>query len=1039
MVYWGVTVSKSGNRIDEQLFNSREESALTPTVRGETLVYRRDGQEQALTVDTAAWFAWLETASTFAFISEEGRFTARREQAGHKRGGWYWKAYRKQHGKLSSRYLGKSETITLARLETVAQALADALVEIAPDTDADEARPSSQAAAPGLRSDAVIPLLATKLHRPLPRAHLVRRPQLAERLTQGVMGPLTLISAPAGFGKTTLLAQWLAESGMPVAWLSLEPGDNEPVRFLSYLIAALQTLDPHLGAVALTLLLMPQQARAETVLTLLTNDVESYGRDRGDFVLVLDDYHVLDAKPIDQDLTYFVEHLPPPIHLVIATREDPPLPLARLRARGHLTEVRAVDLRFTPSEAAEFLNQVMDLHLSAEDITALETRTEGWIAGLQLAAISMQGQKDTTSFITSFTGSHHFVLDYLVEEVLQQQPERIQNFLLRTSILDRLCGPLCDAVLLDPNASGQATLEYLERANLFIVPLDNERRWYRYHHLFAELLRQRLQQRSASPTVDERDGVSELHRRASQWYEDNSLTIEAFQHAVAANDVERAERLVEGEGMPLQYRGPMISVLNWLESLPTTILDARPSLWVTYASALTMTGQPISLVEEKLQAAEAALQEAEPDDKTRDLVGHIAAIRAMLAIPSNQLETIITQSQRALEYLHPNNLPVRATAHWTLGYAYQIQGDRAAASQAYTEVISISQASGNSMVTLAATTCLGQIQEAENQLYLAAESYRHVLQLVGDPPWPATCEAYLGLARVYYQWNDLDAAEQHGQQSFQLAMQMVSVDTPAACGVLLARLKLARGDVASATALLAKAEQFARQHNFVHWMPEVAVIQVLIFLHQGNLAAAAHLAQMHELPLSRARVHLAQGDTSAALAVLEAWRDQMEAKGLQDERLKVMVLQAVALQAHGEKDQAVQVLCDALALAAPGGFIRLFVDEGPPMAHLLSAAAARGMMPDYTRQLLAALEADAQKHENTFSLPPPAQPLIEPLSPRELEILHLMAAGLSNQEMCERLFLALSTVKGHNRNIFGKLQVQRRTEAVARARELGLL
>jgi LuxR family maltose regulon positive regulatory protein len=491
--------------------------------------------------------------------------------------------------------------------------------------------------------------------------------------------------------------------------------------------------------------------------------------------------------------------------------------------------------------------------------------------------------------------------------------------------------------------------------------------------------------------------------------------------------------------MPLQFRGPMISVLNWLESLPTTILDARPSLWVTYASALTMTGQPISSVEEKLQAAEAALQDAEPDDKTRDLVGHIAAIRAMLAVPANQVETIIAQSRRALEYLHPNNLPVRATANWTLGYAYQIQGDRAAASQAYTDVISISQASGNIMVTLAATTCLGQVQEAENQLYLAAESYQRVLQLAGDPPWSAACEAYLGLARICYQWNDLDAAEQHGQQSVQLAMQMKSVDTPAACWVLLARLKLARGDVASATALLAQAEQFVRQQNFVDWLPEIAAVQVLTLLRQGSLAAAAHLAQTYEHPISQARVHLAQGDTSTALEVLESWRGQMEAKGWPDERLKVMVLQAVALQAYGEKDQAAQVLCDALALAVPGGFIRLFVDEGPPMAHLLSQAEAIGMMPDYTGKLLAALQVDAQKRENTFSLPPPPQPLIEPLSPRELEVLHLMAQGLSNQDICEQLFLALSTVKGHNRNIFGKLQVQRRTEAVARARELGLL
>jgi LuxR family maltose regulon positive regulatory protein len=1009
----------------------------TPLVRGNTLTYQQDDQEHLLLVETSAWYAWLETASTFAFTSQAGIFTARKERAGNQRGGWYWKAYRTQHGKLTSLYLGKAETITLARLQAVAHALADALVETAPDTDADAALPPAQAAAPGLRSDTLTPLLATKLHRPLPRAHLVRRPQLAARLTQGMMGPLTLVSAPAGFGKTTLLAQWLAESGMPVAWLSLEPGDNEPVRFLSYLIAALQTLDPQLGAVALALLQMPQQARAETVLTLLTNDVGSHGRDGGDFVLVLDDYHVLDAKAIDQALTYLVEHLPPHMHLVIATREDPALPLARLRAGGHLTEVRAADLRFTPSEAAEFLTQGMGLTLSAEDITALEARTEGWIAGLQLAAISLQGQPDATGFIRSFTGSHHFVLDYLVEEVLGQQSERVQTFLLRTSILDRFCGPLCDAVVLDPSASGQATLDYLEHANLFLVPLDNERRWYRYHQLFADLLRQRLQQSFASSPGDAESQVNALHLHASLWYEDQGLELEAFHHAAAAHDVERAARLVEGKGMPLQFRGAVAPVLHWLESLPKTVLDARPALWVMYASALSMTGF-LPGVEEKLQAAEAAMQGKEPDDTTRNLVGHIAAIRALLAAVQNQVETSIAQSRRALEYLHPDNLAVRTATTWKLGIAYQLQGDRAAASLAYSEAIAISQASGNTIITIMATIGLGTIQEADNQLYPAAQTYRRVLQLAGDLPQPAACEAHLGLARLCYEWNDLDGASQHGQQSVHLARQLENIGRCVAGEVLLARLKLAQGDAVGAAALLEEADRSVRQQNFVHQMPEVAAAQVLTLLHQGHLAAAAHLAQAHELLLSQARVYLAQGDTSAALAVLSRRLRQVEAKGWQDERLKVLVLQAVALQAQGEKDTAVHLLVDALALAAPGGFIRLFVDEGLPMAHLLSAAAASGMMPEYIGKVLAVCEAEEQKRADT-SYWPLAQPLIEPLSHRELEVLHLLAQGLSNHEICERLFLALDTVKGHNRNIFGKLQVQRRTEAVARARELGLL
>ncbi|MGB3712912.1 MAG: LuxR C-terminal-related transcriptional regulator [Candidatus Promineifilaceae bacterium] len=878
--------------------------------------------------------------------------------------------------------------------------------------------------------------LQTKLYVPPLRPNLVPRSRLIERLNQGLQlgHKLTLISAPAGFGKTTLVSEWVAGCERPAAWLSLDEGDNDPTRFLAYLVAALQTIAANIGEGVLGVLQSPQPPPTEPILTTLLNEITTVP---DNFVLVLDDYHVIDAKPVDHALTFLLEHLPPQMHLVIATREDPTLPLARLRVRDQLIELRVNDLRFTNSEAAGFLNQVMGLNLSAEDVAALETRTEGWIAGLQLAAISMRGHKDATSFIKSFTGSHHFVLDYLVEEVLQQQSESVQTFLLRTSILDRLCGPLCDAVLrrgaglnLTPYASGQETLEFLEQANLFIVPLDNERHWYRYHHLFADLLRQRLQQQQP-------DSVAKLHVRASAWYEKNGLEIEAFTHAAAANDIERAERLIEGEGLPLHFRGGAAPVLNWLASQPATILDARPSLWVTYASALIFAGQSSS-IEQKLGAAEAALEGAEPDDKTQDLVGHIAAMRAMMAVSQHQVETIIDQASRALELLHTENLYVRTAAAWTLGYAHELQGDRAAASRAYTDVISNSQASGNFMFTIAALTSLGNIQESENQLYQAAETHQQSLQLAGDPPLPFACASLLGLARVLYEWNDLDTAQQHGQLSAQLASQIEAVDTPAACGVLLARLKIAQGDVAGAVALLTEADQFVRQHNFVHMIPQVAATQVLTLLHQGDLAAAAQLAEKHDLPSSQSRVHLAQGDTAAALAVLEPLRRQVEAKGLEDERLKVMILKAVAHHAHGDKEEAVQLLGDALALAEPGGFIRLFVDEGLPMAELLSDAAARGILPDYCIKLLAVFEAEDQKREDKSNLPP-AQPLIEPLSHRELEILQLIALGLSNREISERLFLALSTVKKHNGNIYGKLQVQRRTEAVARARELDLL
>ena len=875
------------------------------------------------------------------------------------------------------------------------------------------------------------PILTTKLYVPPPRPRAVLRPRLIERLNEGLQRRLTLVSTPAGFGKTTLIGGWLAGCERQVAWLSLDEGDSDPARFLSYLVAALQTIEPNFGERVLGALQSPQPP-TESILTALLNEIDTIPYDH---IFVLDDYHLIDARAVDDALAFLLEHLPPRMHLIIATREDPQLPLARLRARGQLAELRAADLRFTPSEAGAFLKGAMGLSLSPEDIAALETRTEGWIAGLQLAAISMQGHSDATSFIESFTGSHHFVLDYLVEEVLRQQSESVQAFLLRTSILERLCGPLCDAVLLDPSVSGQETLEYIEHANLFLIPLDDDRCWYRYHHLFAELLRQRLLQGSASCTGD----VDELHRRASKWYEDNGLEVEAFQHAAAAQDVDRAERLIVGEGVPLYFRGTVAPVLKWLESLPKTVLDARPSLWVMYASVLLLVDH--TAVEQRLQAAEAALCGTEPDDRTRDLVGRIASMRATLAVIQHDAETIIAQSRRALEYLHPDNLPLRSATTWTLGHAHQLQGDRAAAREAYDEVIATGKSIGDSVYTIAATINLGQLQEAENQLSLAAESYRRVLQLAGDPPQPIACEACLGLARITYEWNVLDAAEQHGRQFMQLTRQMGSVDSFASHDVFLARLKLAQGDVDGAVAILAKAEEFVRRHSFEFRIPDVAAAQVITLLHKGDLAKAAHLAETHDLPLSQARVHLAKGDASAALAALEPFRRQADGKGWADERLRVMVLQALALQAHGEKDEATQLLGDALALAEPSGFIRTFVDEGGPMAQLLSEAAAQGLMPDYVDKLLAVFEAEEQKSADGSYLPPapPAQSLTEPLSQRELEVLQLIAQGLSNREISERLFLALDTVKGHNRRIFGKLLVQRRTEAVAKARSLDIL
>ena len=886
-------------------------------------------------------------------------------------------------------------------------------------------------------------LLLTKLFIPPPRLNLVPRGRLLERLTEGLSPgrKLTLVSAPAGFGKTTLVSEWIAGCGKSVAWLSLDEGDNDPRRFLTYLTSALQRIASNIGKNVLAALQSPEPPSTESLLTALLNEITTIAQD---FILVLDDYHVVDSKPVDEALNFLLDHLPPQMHLVITTREDPSLPLARMRVRGQLTELRAADLSFTPSQAADFLNQVMKLNLSAEDVAALEARTEGWIAGLQMAALSMQGHQDTANFINSFTGSHHFVLDYLIEEVLHRQSDAIQTFLLRTSILDRLCGPLCEAILLNPSNSGQTTLEYLERTNLFIVPLDNERRWYRYHHLFGDLLRKRMEQKF---TADE---IAQLHLRASQWFENSGLIFEAFKHAVSARNVERAEFLMEHKEMPAYLPGVAATILKWLESLPVSVLNAKPSLWWKQAAMMLNSYKTVG-VEEKLQAAEAALASRMPpqammDEWTRNLVGKIAVGRAMVAQTLYQIEPSLIQARRALEYLHPNNLGYRATATQTLGFAHYIQGDRDAAENAYNESLALAQAAGDHDGVLAAITRLGQVHELRNQLHQAEETYQRALNVVGENLIPFASVVYLGLARIYFEWNDLDTAEKFGEKSFQLGLLNEQViDRPILSQLFMSQLRLTRGDLAGAVKFLAQAEQNVRQTNFDLRLPNIAVGQALIYLYQGNIVAAAQVAQQYDLPLMQARVLLAQGHPSAALALLEPHRQLMQEKNWQDQLLRVLILQALAHHLQGDKDVAYHVLSEALTLAEPEGFIRLFLEKGEQMRSLFvdfrawiekQSGDRTYSRREYVDKILAAF-APSQTALGLTTNNSQSE-LIEPLSQRELEVLQLICQGLSNQEICRRLFLALDTVKGHNRRIFEKLDVHRRTEAIARARELNL-
>ncbi|MFF2888633.1 LuxR C-terminal-related transcriptional regulator [Paenibacillus sp. NPDC057967] len=885
-----------------------------------------------------------------------------------------------------------------------------------------------------------MPILSTKLYMPQPRPGYVPRFRLTGQLQQGLHRKLSLISAPAGYGKTSLVSEWLAGSPVPSAWLSLDDGDNDPARFLSYLLAALRTLAPELGEGVLGALQTPQTPPVEWVLSHLLNEWDNIFS--GQCVLVLDDYHVIDSRQVLDAVGFLLERLPHRLHLVITTRTEPELPLSRLRARDQLTEVRAADLRFRSEEAAEFLSRVMGLKVGQEGMKLLEAQTEGWIAGLQLAALSIKGQRDVLQAIQTFNENHPFVLDYLAEEALNGQDTGVRSFLLRTSILDRMSGPLCDVLLqregeAELGVSGQAMLERLERSNLFIVPLDAERRWFRYHHLFVGLLRKRLQAEEGEQLV------AELQLCASRWHEENGFELEAFHHAVQAGDVERAALLAEGGYMPLFFRGAAAPVLAWLGSLPKRELDTRPSLWVMYASAQLIKGELQEAVSH-LEAAERALQNMPKDERTSDAIGHAASIRATLAVSRHDAEMIMSESRRALAHLHPDNRAVRTATTWTLGYAYQLQGERAAAGKAYSEALTVSQSIGHGVITLMSMLGLGAIRQSDNQLHAASDWYRRVLELAGDPPIPAACEAHLGLASIYYEWNDLEAAEKHAAESLHLAPLLKHTDRIVACKLHLARVKLARNRIKEASVLWSQADQLAKNYHFTYQMKGLAAVRTALLLRQLRLDEAARLLRHDDEPtISLAKVQLANGNVADALSVLAQLRDAAEASGRADELLQVKAIQAVALYTCGSRDGGINLVLEVLDEAEGEGFARLFLDEGPPMERLLLEASKRSQMADYIGKLLVQFKGTAPLAKSHRERLPSGgsgkPPLVEPLSSRELEVLELIADGLSNTEIASRLFLALSTVKGHNRIIFDKLQVSRRTEAVARARGLGLL
>lgn len=917
------------------------------------------------------------------------------------------------------------------------------------------------------------PLLLTKLYLPSQRPNLVFRPQLINRLNQGLQlgHKLALISAPAGFGKTTLVTEWFhpltlipstssgqAPQPSKVAWLSLDENDNNLARFLAYFIAALNQIEgveTPVGEETLRMLQSPSPVQIESILTPLINEIAALP-DKS--ILVLDDYHVIDTEAIDNALAYLLDHLPPQLHLAIATREDPNLPLARLRARGQLTELRATDLRFNAAEAADFLSQMLGQALSAEEIAALESRTEGWITGLQLAALSMQGNKDSASFIKSFTGSHRYILDYLIEEVLEQQSESVQTFLLKTAVLNQLSGSLCDAVTGWNN--GQATLETLEHANLFIVPLDEERRWYRYHHLFADLLRQKLRQTYL-------EQIPELHLRASNWFELENSMPDAIRHAFAANDFERAADLAELAWPTWNENLQSITWFGWVKQIPEEIIRTRPVLIVAYVQALLNLGQ-LEVAETWLLEAERWLEStSESSDQPVGMVvvdeaqyqgfpAWIATTRAYHAQAIGDVDGTVTYGERALDLFPEDDIYNRAALTGLLGLAQWASGDLEASHSMFTNGLF-----QNIPDRIKGTFILADMQKTLGHLHEAERTCQHGLQLAEEhfePLSMGTEDVYSALSDIHREQGKLEIAAQDLQQCKLFGDKVELPDWQHRYCIAQARLEMSLGNLDVAVDLLDEALRVYVRTPVPETRP-IAAMKARVWVKQGRLNEA--LAWAHERDLSAddklsyireyehmilVRLLIAQYKkgqvddfVQKVTSLLARLQEAAEEKRRMGSVLEILVLQALAYEAQSKMDPALVSLERALTLAEPEGYHQLFVDEGSAMMRLLREALSRGIAPNYVRQLLTVFSAGKPQKPKPSNSQLLESELIDSLSERELEVLQLIADGLTNPEIATKLFLTLNTVKVHTRNIYSKLDVHSRTQAVARARDLNIL